>query len=413
MLANPGIRASKPHSKLQHRGEWTSLPRGLYYDSERDWRHTVSEIVTSAATLQQQIRFCNTNDGVRLAYAIVGKGSPLLKASNWLSHVEYDWRSPVWHPFLTQLARNRTVIRYDERGCGLSDWNVADLSFESFVRDLEAVADAIGLRRFPLLGISQGGPIAVAYAVRHPERVSHLILYGAYARGRLHRDPMPTQRIELEVLLDLIRVGWGRENPAFRQVFTSLFIPGGSLEQVRWFNDLQRASTSPENAARLVAELSTIDVRDLAPKVACPTLVLHSREDANIPYEEGRLLAALIPGARFVTLESRNHLLLEGEPALRQFMVEVDDFLGTGVEPAAGAIPAVCFAALTARETEILDLIARGLDNTEIAPRLQISGKTLRNHITSIFAKLGLTSRAQAIVRARDAGLGRAGPDRG
>jgi pimeloyl-ACP methyl ester carboxylesterase/DNA-binding CsgD family transcriptional regulator len=373
---------------------------------------TVREIVTSAATLQQQIRFCNTNDGVRLAYAIVGKGPPLLKASNWLSHVEYDWRSPVWHPFLTQLARNRTVIRYDERGCGLSDWNVADLSFESFVRDLEAVADAVGLRRFPLLGISQGGPIAVAYAIRHPERVSHLIMYGAFARGRLNRDPTPTQRIELDALLNLIRVGWGRENPAFRQVFTSLFIPGGSLEQLRWFNDLQRASTSPENAARIVAELSTIDVRDLAPKVACPTLVLHSREDSNIPYEEGRLLAALIPGARFVTLESRNHLLLEGEPALRQFMVEVDDFLGTGVEPAAGAIPAVCFAALTARETEILDLIARGLDNAEIAPRLQISAKTLRNHITNIFAKLGLTSRAQAIVRARDAGLGRAGSDR-
>jgi pimeloyl-ACP methyl ester carboxylesterase/DNA-binding CsgD family transcriptional regulator len=365
--------------------------------------------VTSAATLQQQIRFCKTNDGVRLAYAIVGKGPPLVKASNWLSHVEYDWQSPVWHPFLTQLARNRTVIRYDERGCGLSDWNVTDLSFESFVHDLEAVTDAIGLRRFPLLGISQGGPIAVAYAVRHPERVSHLILYGAYARGLLNRDPTPTQRIEVDILLNLIRVGWGRENPAFRQVFTSRFIPDGSLEQLRWFNELQRATSSPENAARLFTELTAIDVRSLAPNVACPTLVLHAREDAAVPYEEGRLMAALIPDARFVTLESRNHLLLEGEPALRQFMAEVDAFLGTAVEPAAGAIPAVSFAALTARETEILDLIARGLDNAEIAPRLQISAKTLRNHITNIFAKLGLTSRAQAIVRARDAGLGRAG----
>jgi pimeloyl-ACP methyl ester carboxylesterase/DNA-binding CsgD family transcriptional regulator len=371
----------------------------------------VREIVTSAATLQQQIRFCNTTDGVRLAYAIVGKGPPLVKASNWLSHVEYDWRSPIWHPFLQQLARNRTIIRYDERGCGLSDWNVADLSFESWVRDLETVADAIGLRRFPLLGISQGGPIAVAYAVRHPERVSHLILHGAYARGLLNRDPTPIQRIEVDTLLNLIRVGWGRENPAFRQVFTSLFIPGGSPEQLRWFNELQRVSSSPENAARLFAEFTTIDVRDLAPKVTCPTLVLHAREDARVPYEEGRLLAALIPGARFVTLESRNHLLLEGEPALRRFMAEVDAFLGTAVEPAAGAIPAVSFAALTARETEILDLIARGLDNADIAPRLQISAKTLRNHITNIFAKLGLTSRAQAIVRARDAGLGRAGFD--
>jgi pimeloyl-ACP methyl ester carboxylesterase/DNA-binding CsgD family transcriptional regulator len=369
----------------------------------------VRQIVTSAAILQQQIRFCHTKDGVRLAYAIVGKGPPLVKASNWLSHVEYDWRSPVWHPFLEQLAHHRTVIRYDERGCGLSDWNVADMSFESWVRDLETVADAIGLRRFPLLGISQGGPIAVAYAIRHPERVSHLILHGAYARGLLNRDPTPTQRMEVDILRDMIRVGWGRENPAFRQVFTSFFIPGGTLEQLNWFNELQRVSTSPENAARLFAEFCTIDVRDLAPKVTCPTLVLHAREDARVPYEEGRLLAALIPDARFVTLESRNHLLLEGEPALRQFMTEVDAFLGTAVEPAAGAIPAVSFAALTARETEILDLIARGLDNTEIAPRLQISAKTLRNHITNIFSKLGLTSRAQAIVRARDAGLGRPG----
>ena len=191
------------------------------------------EIVPSAATLQQQIRFCHTKDGVRLAYAIVGKGPPLVKASNWLSHVEFDWRSPVWHPFLEQLARNRTVIRYDERGNGLSDWDVADLSFESWVSDLEAVVDAIGLRRFPLLGISQGGPIAVAYAVRHPERVSHLILHGAYARGLLNRDPTPTQRIEVDTLLNLIRVGWGRENPAFRQVFTSFFIPGGTLEQLQ------------------------------------------------------------------------------------------------------------------------------------------------------------------------------------
>jgi pimeloyl-ACP methyl ester carboxylesterase/DNA-binding CsgD family transcriptional regulator len=363
----------------------------------------------AGGTLQQQIRFCESRDGVRLAYAIVGKGPPLVKASNWLSHVEYDWRSPVWRPFLEQLARARTVIRYDERGCGLSDWDVADLSFESWVTDLETVVDSVGLRRFPLLGMSQGGPIAVAYAVRHPERVSHLIIHGSYARGLLKRDPTPAQRIEVDALLNLIRVGWGRENAAFRQVFTSFFIPGGTLEQFRWFNDLQRASCSPENAARLFTEFTTIDVRELAPQVTCPTLVLHARDDARVPYEEGRILAALIPNARFVTLESRNHLLLEGEPALRHYMDEVDGFLGTDVEPASGAIPAVAFAALTAREAEILDLIARGMDNTAIASRLQISAKTLRNHITNIFAKLGLTSRAQAIVRARDAGLGRSG----
>ena len=356
--------------------------------------------------LSQQIRFCKSADGVRLAYATAGTGPPLVKAANWLSHLEHDWRSPVWRPFLEQLARRRTLVRYDERGSGLSDWSVTDLSFESWVRDLEAVVDAVGLERFPLLGISQGGPIAIAYAVRHPERVSHLVLYGSYARGMLQRDPTPLQRDEATTLVGLARVGWGRETPAFRQVFTSLFIPDGTPEQLRWFNDLQRVSTSPENAARLIAELHRLDVRELAAKVGVPTLVLHARHDARIPYEEGRLLAALIPGARFVTLESRNHLLLEGEPALRQFMAEVDDFFDAVPDPVAtAATPS--FPELTARESEVLELIARGLDNPVIAERLGISAKTLRNHITNIFFKLDVTSRAQAIVRARDAGLGR------
>ncbi len=362
--------------------------------------------------MQQHIRFCKSADGVRLAYATAGKGPPIVKASNWLSHLEYDWRSPVWRPFLEQLARRRTVIRYDERGCGLSDWSVGDLSFETWVRDLEAVADAVGLKRFPLLGISQGGPIAIAYAVRHPDRVSHLVLYGAYARGMLKRDPTPLQVEEAATLISLVRVGWGRENPAFRQVFTSMFIPDGTPAQLRWFNDLQRVSTSPENAARLIAEFHQIDVRDLATKVSVPTLVLHARSDARIPYEEGRLLATLIPGARFVTLESRNHLLLEGEPALRQFMEEVDDFFDTVPDAVAHAAPVASFPELTARESEVLELIARGLDNPVIAERLGITAKTLRNHITNIFFKLDVTSRAQAIVRARDAGLGRSEPDR-
>jgi pimeloyl-ACP methyl ester carboxylesterase/DNA-binding CsgD family transcriptional regulator len=366
-----------------------------------------------AKSLHQQVRFCKSADGVRLAYAVAGKGPPIVKAANWLSHLEYDWRSPVWRPFLEQLARRRTVIRYDERGCGLSDWSVADLSFETWVRDLEAVADAAGLERFPLLGISQGGPIALAYAVRHPDRVSHLVLYGAYARGMLQREPTPLQREEAATLISLVRVGWGRENPAFRQVFTSMFIPDGTPEQLRWFNDLQRVSTSPDNAARLIAEFHQIDVRDLAAKVSVPTLVLHARHDARIPYEEGRLLATLIPDARFVTLESRNHLLLEGEPALRQFMAELDDFFDTVPDAAAHAASAASFPELTARESEVLELIARGLDNPVIAAQLRISAKTLRNHITNIFSKLNVTSRAQAIVRARDAGLGRGEAGRG
>jgi DNA-binding NarL/FixJ family response regulator len=229
----------------------------------------------------------------------------------------------------------------------------------------------------------------------------------------LQREPTPLQREEAATLISLVRVGWGRENPAFRQVFTSMFIPDGMPEQLGWFNDLQRVSTSPDNAARLIAEFHQIDVRDLAAKVSVPTLVLHARHDARIPYEEGRLLATLIPDARFVTLESRNHLLLEGEPALRQFMAELDDFFDTVPDAAAHAASAASFPELTARESEVLELIARGLDNPVIAAQLRISAKTLRNHITNIFSKLNVTSRAQAIVRARDAGLGRGEAGRG
>jgi pimeloyl-ACP methyl ester carboxylesterase/DNA-binding CsgD family transcriptional regulator len=362
--------------------------------------------------MQQQIRFCKSADGVRLAYATAGKGPPLVKISNWMSHLEYDWRSPVWRPFLDGLAARHTLIRYDERGCGLSDWNAPDLSLESWVRDLESVVDVMGLRRFPLLGISQGGSIAITYAVRHPERVSHLVLYGAYARGRLKRDPSPLQVEEARTLINLIRVGWGREHPAFRQVFTSLFIPDGTPEQFSWFNDLHRVSSSPENAARFADQFSRVDVSGLAPQVTVPTLVLHRRHDLAVPFEEGRLLAGLIPNARFVPLEGRNHLLLGGEPELAQFLTEVHEFLGDddGANGSGladdGASPAA-LPLLTTREAEVLDLVARGLDNAEIATRLGVSGKTLRNHITNIFAKLQVTSRAQAIVRARDAGLGR------
>jgi pimeloyl-ACP methyl ester carboxylesterase/DNA-binding CsgD family transcriptional regulator len=362
--------------------------------------------------MQQQIRFCKSSDGVRLAYATAGKGPPLVKTSNWLSHLEYDWQGSVWRPFLVQLASRRTIVRYDERGCGLSDWNAADLSFESWVRDLEAVVDVVGLERFPLLGISQGGPIAIAYAVRHPERVSHLVLYGTYARGRLKRQPTAVQIEEARTLINLIRIGWGRDNPAFRQFFTSLFISDGSLEQLHMYNELQRVSTSPENAARLAQEFHQIDVTELAPRVTAPTIVMHRQGDLVVPFEEGRLLAGMIPNARFVQLEGRNHLLLGGEPALEHFMAELDEFLATDNGAPGGTTTAPWLPELTARESEVLDLVARGLDNAYIADRLGVSSKTLRNHITNIFCKLNVTSRAQAIVRARDAGLGRSGDQR-
>jgi DNA-binding SARP family transcriptional activator/pimeloyl-ACP methyl ester carboxylesterase len=282
---------------------------------------------SSHSALSQTIRFCTSPDGVRLAYAVVGEGPVLVKAANWLSHLEYDWNSPVWRHWLTGLASNRTLVRYDERGCGLSDWNVEDFSLDAWVLDLETVVDALGLERFPLLGISQGASIAITYAVRHPERVSHLILYGGYARGRSHRDLTPKQREELDVMLQLIKIGWGKEHPAFRQVFSMLFLPEGTPEQLHAFNELERITTTPEIAARIVSGFQVIDVRDQAEQVTQPTLVLHSKYELRIPFEEGRLMAALIPNARLVPLESKNHILLEGEPAWRRFLDEVNTFL--------------------------------------------------------------------------------------
>lgn len=277
---------------------------------------------------EQKIRFCTASDGVRIAYATVGEGPPLVKAANWLNHLEYDWQSPVWRHLPSELAKNHLLIRYDERGNGLSDWDVGDISFETFVRDLETVVDVVGLDRFALLGISQGCPVSVAYAVRHPGRVTHLILYGGYVRGRQKRGSQ--EAIEQgQALQTLISQGWGQENPAFRQVFTSRFVPGATMEQMQWFNDLQRVTTSAENAARLWQAFGEIDVSSLVSQVTAPTLVLHCRDDAAVPFEEGRQLAMSIPGARFVPLEGQNHLILEHEPAWPRFLAETRDFLAS------------------------------------------------------------------------------------
>lgn len=350
--------------------------------------------------MRQHIRFCTTSDGVRIAYATAGAGPPLLKVSNWLSHLELDWDSPVWRHWLNELSKHYSLIRYDERGCGLSDWGAPELSFEAWVHDLETVADTAAVERFALLGISQGASIAVTYAVRHPERVSHLVLHGGYARGWLKRKPTLQQRNEAEMMVRLAQIGWGKENPAFRQFFTTQFIPDGTSEQHMWLNELERISTSPRNAAQFFRVFNQIDVTALAPKVACPTLVLHADRDARVPFDEGRLFASLIPGARFVPLESRNHILLEHEPAWQRWLEEVLSFL-PAAEPTSGP-----FSLLTAREREIVELIAQGRDNAQIAARLALSEKTVRNNITNIFSKLQVENRSQAIVRARDAGFG-------
>jgi pimeloyl-ACP methyl ester carboxylesterase/DNA-binding winged helix-turn-helix (wHTH) protein len=283
----------------------------------------------SGPALAQDIRFCTTADGVRIAYSVVGQGPPLVKAANWMSHLEFDWESPVWRHWIAALARLHRLVRYDERGNGLSDRQVDDLSFAAMVADLESVVDALGLDRFALFGISQGCAVSVEYAVRHPERVSHLVLYGGFVKGwRKQGDPLEIGR--REAMSTLMRAGWGQDNPAFRQVFTSRFIPGASPEQMAWFNELQRHTVAPETAARLHEVFGGIDVSRRLAHVTTPTLVLHARDDAEISLEAGRAFATGIPGARFVTLDSGNHVLLAHEPAFARFVEEVERFLSDG-----------------------------------------------------------------------------------
>jgi pimeloyl-ACP methyl ester carboxylesterase/DNA-binding CsgD family transcriptional regulator len=355
--------------------------------------------LASTAT-DQKIRFCTAPDGVRLAYAVSGKGPPLVRVGHWMTHLERDWESPVWRPWLTELSKFNTLIRYDQRGNGLSDRNVPAISFETWLSDLETVVAAAGHSPVMLLGASQGAPIAIAYAAKHPQRVNRLVLYGGFARGRLKRGT-PAQTEEGEVQVRLVKLGWGRDDPAFRQFFANQFLPEGTPEQLRWFNELQRISTSAENAARIMEVSNGIDVSALLPKVAAPTLVIQAREDLRVPLDEARLLASTIPNARFALLEGRNHILLESEPAWPRFLEEVRSFVGDG--PAAGAGE---FPELTTREREVLDQVARGLSNQEIADHLGISPKTVRNQVSALFDKLGVTSRSQAIVKAREAGLG-------
>lgn len=350
----------------------------------------------------QRIRYLRTSDGVQLAWAEAGSGPAMVKATNWLTHLEYEWKSPVWRHWMQFFSEHFRLLRYDERGCGMTDWNVSDLTFPRRIEDLDAVIDAAGPREpFALLGISQGGAVCVDYAARHPERVSHLILYGAYAQGWARRGDPDAAR-EYDAIVDLIRAGWGRDNPAFRSVFTSRFIPDGTDEQLAWFNDLCLKTATPGNAASILESRSEIDVVDLLPRVTVPTLVLHARQDAVTPIAQGHLLASRIPNAQFVELDSKNHILLEHEPAWARFCEAVLEFTGTAASRS-GEDPA--FSSLSAREREILALISEGLGNAEIAERLSISDKTVRNHVSNLFDKLGVWTRAQAMVFARDRGF--------
>jgi pimeloyl-ACP methyl ester carboxylesterase/DNA-binding CsgD family transcriptional regulator len=349
---------------------------------------------------RQHVRYVTAQDGTRLAWAESGAGPVLVKAANWLTHLEYEWESPVWRHWLQFFSAHSRFVRYDERGCGMSDWQDGVLSLEQWAGDLESVIEAARPDApVTLLGISQGASTCIRYALSHPERVGRMILYGGYVRGWRRRGTAESQAL-YKAVIDLMRVAWGKDNPAFRQTFTSRFIPGGSPEQLRWFNELCLKTTPGEVAARIQESRGDIDLTEDLGRVSTPTLVLHARDDAVIPVAEGRRLASGIPGAAFVELDSQNHILLEHEPAWQRFRDAVLDFLQPG-QTGGDSV----FAALSARERQVLALMADGLSNTDIAERLDISEKTVRNHASNLFDKLGVWSRARAIVFARDHGF--------
>lgn len=353
--------------------------------------------------MKQRVRYLRTADDVNLAWAESGRGMPLVRAANWLTHLEYDRESPVWRHWTGFLSGHFRYISHDERGCGMSDWQVGDLSFPRWVDDLERVVDAAGIDRpFALLGISQGAAAAVAHAARHPRRVSHLILYGGYVVGTYHRGDADAIRI-FDAIVELLRRGWNARNPVFRQLFTSRFIPEGNDAQVEWFNELCRKSTTGEIAAALMHARGNVDAREYLPQVRSPTLVLHAGHDQVVPVAEGRRLAREIPGAEFVQLDSRNHVLLEHEPAWQDFMDAVLAF--TGQATPAGAHDADALSRLSPRERDILPLLCRGLSNAQIGWELGISEKTVRNHLSHLYDKLGLHSRASAIAFAHAHGM--------
>lgn len=355
-------------------------------------------------TIRQSIRYVRSSDDVRLAWASTGSGPPLVKAANWLTHLQYDLESPVWRHWIEFFAEHFQFIRYDERGCGMSQWEVPEVSLPRWIDDLTAVIDAAHCNEpMTLLGISQGASACIAYAVRHPERVSHLILYGGYATGWAKRgDPQGLRRFQ--AIVELIRLGWGTDTVAFRQVFTSRFAPGASQQQLEWFNELCRRTTTPEIAAHLMLARSEVDVRDLLPRLQVPTLVIHPVDDQVTPLNASRELASEIPNAVFVQLESRNHVLLDNEPAWQQFKETILEFTGRGNSQGKDG-SADRFGELSPREREVLGGLAAGHSNAQIATSLHISEKTVRNIVSRIFEKLDVESRTQAAMLARDLGF--------
>jgi len=338
----------------------------------------------------QAIRFCRSSDGTRLAFAVHGSGPPLVVASCWLSHLQHDWQSPVWRHFLDDLGRIATVIRYDERGFGMSDWDVADFSIEARLADLESVVAAAGLDRFALLGVSGGSAVALAFAMAHPERLTRLALNGTVCGHPIARDA--DAEAEEELYREMIRVGWAREDPVFRRVFTTKFIPEATEEQMRWFDDLQRMATSPANAVASRIGRQAVDISDGLDRISAPTLVLQSVDDRATTFDNAVEISAAIPGARLVALDSPNHILLATEPAWRTFVTELTAFL----EPDRGASAPRAHGVehLSAREREVLTLCADGRTNDEIANALTLSARTIERHLSNVYLKLGVSGPA-------------------
>jgi pimeloyl-ACP methyl ester carboxylesterase/DNA-binding CsgD family transcriptional regulator len=352
-------------------------------------------------TIQRDIRFCKSSDGVELAMGLYGRGPPLIKAATWLSHIELERASPFDRQLIETFAPEFRYVTYDARGCGLSQRRVEEVSFEAWVRDLEAVVDALGLQTFPLLGISQGAAVSVAYAARHPERVSRLILLGGFATSYFSTgksDPAVVE--EAQTLLKIVELGWGSARPAFRQVFVSKFMPDATAEQWREFDALQKATVAPEMAVRYLQTMYSINIKDLAPQVRCPVLALHMKGDQLIYFDQGRRLAASIPGARFVPLEGNNHIPLPHEPAWTVFANEVSRFLGVKQNEASGASR----VSLTPRQRDVLARVARGQTDKQIARDLHLSPRTIEMHVAGAMKALGAKSRAEAVAKSSEHG---------
>lgn len=348
-------------------------------------------MATERAESVQDIRFARSADGVGIAYAIHGSGPPLLIDACWLSHLQFDWQSPVWRHYLVELGRIATVIRYDERGHGLSDRGVTDHSLAARVADLEAVADDAGLDRFALLAMAQGGPVAIEYAARHPERLTRMVFYGSYAGAQTDATP---EELELDAAFEMmIKVGWGRPTSEFRRVFTSMMIPGGTEEQMRWIDDLQRMAVDADTAVLARSQRQVTDSSGRLAELDLPTLVLHSRGDQMKDFKDSRRLAANIRGARLVALESDNHIVLEDEPAWSVLLRELVGFLAEDRLPAPSTVADDVAAMLSPRELDILELAAQGRDNDAIASHLVLSVRTVERHLQNAYAKLGLHGR--------------------